>query len=141
MLRLLHKSLTRSKILPLGLMLGGCAIAESTIVDRSIPIQPGTIGCSSRLGSYALPKGFIHVVIGKSTTGNDPPDLVTKLALDDPNTKFNFEITRRPDPALTICLDYLASGFAHDQVNVIKQDADPADPTKSDNNKDNGTDA
>ncbi len=49
---------------------------------------------------------------------------------------FKFVTVRRADPALTVCLDYLASAFAHDRLTVIKQEVN-ADGTL----KDAGTDA
>jgi hypothetical protein len=123
------------KSLLVALTVGGCAMADSTIVDRHVQYTPGSVVCSSTLGSYALPKSFIHVVIGRS--GNTPPDLVTTLdAL--PDGKFNFDIVRRADPALTICLDYLASVFSHDEITVTKQSID----LKNDGSKvDDGTSA
>jgi hypothetical protein len=103
------------------LALGGCTMADSTIVDRHVQYPPGSVVCSSTLGSYALPKSFIHVVIGR--TGNTPPDLVTTQDTL-PDGKFNFDIVRRADPALTVCLDYLASIFSHDEISVTKQSID-----------------
>jgi hypothetical protein len=105
----------------LALALGGCAIADSTIVDHHVS-HPGAVACSSRLGSYALPKAFVHVMIGKSSDG--AVDLVTTTDLK--NGKFQFDIVHHPDPALTVCLDYLASIFSADEIAVTKQPATPA---------------
>jgi hypothetical protein len=72
------------------------------------------------LGSYSLPKSYIHVVLGQPKQAGGRPDFVVKGAAVP--SQFKFEIVRRADPALTMCLDYLGSAFAHDQITVIKQD-------------------
>jgi len=114
---------TVAPVLLLTAILGGCAITESTVVDRNGPPQPGTVACSSNLGSYSLPKSFVRVVIGRKNEAGARPDFV---AFGNPpaDGKFRFEIVRRADPALTLCLDYLASAFAHDEIAVTKQDTD-----------------
>jgi len=117
----------------LALALGGCAITESTVVDRNVPSAPGTVACASALGSYSLPKSFIRVVIGQTNEPGARPDLVTFAETLPADGKFKFEITRRADPALTLCLDYVASAFAHDEIAITKQDPDSSN--------DNGTSA
>jgi len=91
----------------------GCAIADSTLVDISATDASIGVQCNSRLGSYALPKSYVHVVVVQTDAGSAP-----QLAFTDPN--FSFEIVHRPDPVLTFCLDYLASAFANDDIQVTK---------------------
>jgi hypothetical protein len=118
MSRRLRTPIQRWNIFWLAIGLGGCAIADSTIVDLRIPYAPGTVACSSSLGSYSLPKSYVHVIVGRAANG--PPDIVVPASLG--NNQFKFDIVRRADPALTMCLDYLASIFANDEITVIKQD-------------------
>ncbi len=132
MSRCVQSSISRWNIFWLAIGLGGCAIADSTIVDLRIPYAPGTVVCSSSLGSYALPKSFIRVVLGQPKGGR--PDFVVD-GKDVPE-HFKLDVVRRADPALTVCLDYLASAFAHDRLTVIKQEVN-ADGSL----KDAGTDA
>lgn len=120
-----RRRIDRWNIFWLALALGGCAIADSTIVDLGIPYAPGNVVCNSSLGSYALPRSYIRVVVGKTKDG--PPDIIVPANLGD--TQFNFQVVRRADPTLTICLDYLASIFANDEITVIKQKVGTDDGT------------
>jgi len=120
--RCVRSPISRWNIFWLAIGLGGCAMADSTIIDLNLRYAPGTLPCTSSLGSYSLPKSFIRVVVGQKK--GEPPDLVVfdRALLD----KFRFQVVRRADPALTICLDYLGSVFAHDEIKIIKED--PAAP-------------
>jgi len=118
MSRCLRNPISRWNVFWLAIGLGGCAIADSTVIDLNLPRVPGTLGCSSSLGSYSLPKSFIRVVIGQKK--GERPDFVVFDATS--LEKFKFQVVRRADPALTICLDYLSSVFAHDELKVIKED-------------------
>ena len=135
MSRKVRSTINRWNVFWLAVGLGGCAITESTIVDLNIPYAPGSVACSSALGSYSLPKSFIRIVVGQ--VNGAPPDLVVdNLPADG---KYMFEITRRADPALTVCLDYLASAFAHDEITVNKQDTSLDEAAKK--VRDDGTSA
>jgi len=118
-----HVAILPRPALLLALAISGCAIADSTVVDLRIPTAPGTVACNSALGSYALPKSYVRVVIGQEA--GKRPDLVTSNAAFKAGDKFEFDIIRRADPALTICLDYLSSVFAHDEIDIEKQSVKP----------------
>ena len=124
MSRCVRSPISRWNIFWLAIGLGGCAIADSTIIDLNLPHAPGTLACSSSLGSYSLPKSFIRVVIGQKK--GERPDFVVFDTASQEN--FRFQVVRRADPALTICLDYLGSVFAHDEIKVIKEDPAAAKP-------------
>jgi hypothetical protein len=93
--------------------LTGCQVAESTLVVGSLnneqlaftaaPVSP--ILCRSKLGSYALPRGYLKVEVKKA--GDQEPSL----------TLSHF---RRADQTLTFCLDHLSDPLADDEVRIIK---------------------
>ncbi|MGP0094257.1 MAG: hypothetical protein ACLPKB_30570 [Xanthobacteraceae bacterium] len=95
-------------------VVSGCTIADSSLIDPGAAAGAPGVECSSRLGSYALPKSFVHVIVGQTDPKSTP-----QLAFADLNN-VAFDIVRRPDPVLTFCLDYLASAFANDDISVTK---------------------
>jgi hypothetical protein len=104
----------------LAIALGGCSIVDSSIVELDGPRQPSLVSCSSALGSYTLPKGFVRVKVGQAADApKSKPDLVfaQPAAATD---KLTFQVVRRPDPALTVCLDHLNSVFAADEIHIDK---------------------
>jgi hypothetical protein len=93
------------------LPMAACAVTES---DRIIPemiLADPSATCASDLGSYALPKAFLHIVV--TQTGADPPAI--KLS-----NNLSVETLRHIDPSLVFCLDYLASPLAHDKITIKK---------------------
>lgn len=99
----------------------GCTVTDSVQID---PIaggtRPGGTVCASGLGSYALPRAYLHVVVGNvpDTTPGKPagaPDIVARS-----NEGLSVETIRHVDPSLVFCLDYLSSPLSHDKVTVKK---------------------
>jgi hypothetical protein len=89
-------------------------VADSTRIDVTGSALGYGPGCQSALGSYALPKAFLEIQIGQAGAGS-PPDIAVATAGGSPvNTN------RHPDPSLVFCLDYLASAFSDDNLQVIK---------------------
>jgi hypothetical protein len=95
-------------------LLGGCSVAESTRVDFDAPGLGYGPGCTSTLGSYALPKGFLHIQIGQ-TDPSTPPDISVPTQTSPP-----VNVVLHPDPLYMFCLDHLNSWFSDDAVKVIK---------------------
>jgi len=87
------------------------------VIARAEP-ESGVI-CKSDLGSYALPKAFVHIVVQRT----DPaaaPDIVPFNNVRTFGGVSPVEIRRHPDRSLVFCLDYLASSLSHDVINVKK---------------------
>jgi len=103
-----------------GLGMGACEITQSRIVsvDAGDPVSahivkgeappvPGLAPtCASTLGSYALPKAYLHVAVGASST--EAP-VVTDV--------------RHPDQNFIFYLDHLASPLSKDEIGVLKSPA------------------
>jgi hypothetical protein len=106
--------------------LAACGVVESTKIDPIITRTPPQDVCSSDLGSYALPKAFVHIVVGQ-TGPTSPPDIVYT------NQMKAVEVILHPDRANVYCLDYLASPLAHDVVNIQKSKV--TDPNAATNQK------
>jgi hypothetical protein len=103
----------------------GCTITES---DRiSIETQAlsyaGGPACASHLGSYTLPKAFLHIRVGQADPDQRP------VIMPAPNGE-PVEVVRHPDNGLTFCLDYIGSPFADETVRVLKWPTDVADNGK-----------
>jgi hypothetical protein len=110
--------------------LAACGVMDSYKIDPVITradVEPGVV-CQSDLGSYALPKAFIHIVVQRSDP-NSPPDIVSFNSTTTPvsfsstsplATTVPVEVLRHPDRSLVFCLDYLASSLSHDIINVKK---------------------
>jgi hypothetical protein len=96
--------------------LASCMTVAESIVIYETPTANGAPGssCHTRLGSYSLPKSYLHfhidMVTSTSSTGAPKKDYV----LTDVRTDVKAD-TRR-----TYCLDYLASAFADDLVTVTR---------------------
>lgn len=121
-------------------LLAGCsAVMDSQRIDPIITgadVEPGVV-CKSDLGSYALPKAFIHVVVQR-TDASSPPDIVSFNNTSPTGSILSFsgnnalsltspvEILRHPDRSLVFCLDYLASPLSHDIITVKKWPATAA---------------
>jgi len=93
--------------------LASCMSVAESIVIYDTPTASGAPGssCHTKLGSYSLPKTFLHFHI----------DMVTTAA----SSKKDYVLTDvspviRPDTRRTYCLDYLASAFADDLVTVTR---------------------
>jgi hypothetical protein len=113
MRRLLHRGFCRISLLLSLLSTAACGIAETNRIDPELAFADPTAGCASALGSYALPKAHLHIIV--SQTGAAPPAI--KPAIDSGP---NVEVLRHIDPALVFCLDYLASPLAHDTITIKK---------------------
>lgn len=105
--------------------LGACSIAESTLIDPRNSYAPPGQECSTQLGSYALPRAFLHVVVVQASA-TTPPDLGFSDAA------FTFDVVRRPDPTLTFCLDFLESAASDDDVAVNRTGGGSADKAGGD---------
>ena len=127
-----------------------CSVADSLHVDPAAiqasafsPVVPTL--CQSALGSYALPKSFLRVVVSQS--GATPVELKATRII-------------RADKSRTFCFDHIVDPMADDEIRVIKSSgqldksylADPKNPkpgelipsefiedTKIDGNKDYGS--
>lgn len=96
-----------------------CTIAESYRID---PISSGQESgvCSSALGSYSLPKAYLHIKV--TQTPPAAPDIAPPPAPANPPPLANVavEVLRHPDQSLTYCLDYLGSPLSHDAITIKK---------------------
>src|SRR5260370_11066505 len=92
------------------------AVGASSVAD-SLHLDPAGIHasafspavptlCRSALGSYALPKTFLKVIVQR--TGEGPPELLAPTTV----------ITA--DKSLTFCLDHIADPLADDEIRIIK---------------------
>src|SRR5260370_27650565 len=92
------------------------AVGASSVAD-SLHLDPAGIHASafspavptlgrSALGSYALPKTFLKVIVQR--TGEGPPELLAPTTV----------ITA--DKSLTFCLDHIADPLADDEIRIIK---------------------
>jgi hypothetical protein len=93
------------------LALTGCSVATSTPVFE---VGRGFQGCSSRLGSYALPRRVLHVRITSS---------------GDNFTLANLEAEAVPDNAHNYCLEHDSNPFAEDSIRVYKDKIDVKEGT------------
>lgn len=94
--------------------LAGCDVMETQRVSLT-PEAYETAGlrCDSTLGSYALPKAFLHVRLDQS--GSAPPELHQWGS-----TKNLVNVELHPDHTQVYCLDHLNSPTAADDVKVLK---------------------
>jgi hypothetical protein len=83
-----------------------CRVVESSRIAPQIETLGPSNACASGLGSYVLPKAFLHVTVTQA------PSATPAIG--------NIETSRHNDPSLVFCLDYLASYFAHDTITVRK---------------------
>jgi Fe-S cluster biosynthesis and repair protein YggX len=113
MRRLLHRGLCKISLLLLLLSTAACGIAETNRISPELAFADPSAGCASALGSYALPKAYLHIIIGQ--TGAAPPAIQPAI-----NGGPNVEVLRHIDPSLVFCLDYLASPLAHDTITIKK---------------------
>lgn len=95
-----------------------CGVVDSTRID---PIFAGVEQqtCLSELGTYALPKAFVHVKVGQ-TNSTTAPDMVPFPVSANVALSTTVEVIRHPDRSLVFCMDYLGSPFHHDKVTVRK---------------------
>jgi hypothetical protein len=107
--------------IPLALALASCGVVESHRVDLAVPPLAYDSPCKSSLGSYSLPKAFLHIRIGQKK--DQPPDIALS-----PNDTLPAHVVRHPDPHLFFCLDYLNSPTSDDKVQVLKWPSDPSQP-------------
>jgi hypothetical protein len=93
--------------------LASCMTVAESVVIYETPTANGAPGssCHTKLGSYSLPKTFLHFHIDMVTTPGSPKK---DYALTDVSPMVKAD-TRR-----TYCLDYLASAFADDLVTVTR---------------------
>lgn len=98
--------------------LAGCDVMETQRVSLT-PEAYETAGlrCESTLGSYALPKAFIHVRLEQS--GSAPPELHPWGTAKAPVL-----VELHPDHTQVYCLDHLNSPTAADDVKVLKYPGD-----------------
>ena len=96
--------------------LGACNIVASGQIDFvEMPVDGGP-ACASALGSYSLPKAYLHIRVGlPGTAGAIVPDIIVASAADPA-----VQVLRHPDPSLVFCIDYLASTLAHDIITFKK---------------------
>lgn len=88
-------------------MLAAGALAACKVLEtRSLHTESGEY-CRTATGAYFLPKSQIKLVV--TQTGAAPYD----LTVSDP--------VSYPDRDQIFCLDYLASAFAEDKINVIRE--------------------
>jgi hypothetical protein len=110
-----HCARARAGVILLALLGAGCQqVAESSHIAIETPALAYGPPCASTLGSYALPKAFIHIQIGQ-VDKNTPPDIAVPAAGAPP-----VNVVRHPDRSLLFCLDYLASAFSDDNIKVLK---------------------
>jgi hypothetical protein len=95
------------------LLLATCGVIDSARIDPVIAGAQVNPVCQSDLGTYALPKAFVHIVVAQ-TSATTPPDIV--LTTDHKPV----EVLLHPDPALVFCMDYLASPLHHDIITIKK---------------------
>lgn len=105
------KSLLRSARSLAAAALVSVAVAGCVVIDSQEVVLPVRDACNSSLGSYALPKTLIRIVI----KGDSANPRVANTALTDIQ-----EISAHDR---VHCLDYLASSFAHDKVKVWRGDS------------------
>ena len=84
--------------------------------------------CKSDLGSYALPKAFLHVKVQRADR-DSAPEIVTFPSTGTFSANNPVEVRRHPDRSLVFCLDYLSSALSHDVIQVKKW---PIDKTAQD---------
>jgi hypothetical protein len=103
-----------------------CGVAESYRIALDAPPGSG-VACRSTLGSYALPKAHLQVLI------QQPPAGRPEIAMQGPEGAATdpVAVVRHPDPSLIFCLDHLASAFAADNITVKKWRSDSAEESKS----------
>lgn len=100
----MRRELSLLQVILAALLLGACAMAQSTLVAEG-----PTTGCESTAGSYFLSKSHVRVVVG----GDTPPTFYLK----------SVRITHRPDKAHKYCLDYLGSPTANEGFVVARNAA------------------
>jgi hypothetical protein len=105
---------SRAGVILLPLVIAACQVAESTHVTLETPAMGYGPACASTLGSYSLPKAFIHIQIGQADK-NTAPDISVPAAGAPP-----VDVIRHPDRSLLFCLDYLASAFSDDNISVVR---------------------
>ena len=96
-------------LLALACTLGSCSqVVETKAIGYATENQTGNpLNCSSRLGSYNLPKTFLRIQIARVSTSQE-------------YVLHTISQVVRSDNARAFCLDYLASSFSDDQVRVKK---------------------
>jgi hypothetical protein len=111
-------------ILLISLAVSGCDITQSSLVSVSGPDAGYPATCTSTLGSYALPKAFLHVQVKPTGATPDGPliEQWPKKENDKPSDdkRWPVEVLRFPDPAFVFCLDHLNSLLAADTIRVEK---------------------
>lgn len=125
-----QQALMRSFGVLLLAVLAACSVAESQRFSVKKPVVSqamfdedaavmayASAPCTSPLGSYALPKAFLHIKIGQKDA-NTPPEIMPGAG-DAP-----IEVVRRADNSLVFCLDHLSSAFADEKISVSKWPAD-----------------
>lgn len=91
-----------------------CTVAES----QRFSVDPQTMAyaatrCTSALGSYALPKAYLHIRVGQRDAAS-PPEIM-------PTDKMKpVEVVRHPDNSKVFCLDHLSSAFADEKITISK---------------------
>jgi hypothetical protein len=91
------------------LLVAGCAVTRGTHVDFTGPAP----GCASALGSYALPKAFLHVRVQRI------PDTTAKPS-KPASSVIGVEVVRHADTSLNFCLEHVSSVFADDDIKVVR---------------------
>jgi hypothetical protein len=89
-----------------------CGVVESSRIASQLAFAEPSNGCASTLGSYALPKAYLHIIIEQAAPA--PPNIRKNAA------GLDIETLRHVDPSLVFCLDYLASPLAHDKITIKK---------------------
>lgn len=110
------------------LLLAACgAVMDSSRIDPILALGDAepTVLCKSDLGSYALPKAFLHVQVQRADR-DSAPEIVQIASSGTVNTSSPVEVRRHPDRSLVFCLDYLSSALSHDVIKVKKWPIDKA---------------
>jgi|HubBroStandDraft_4_1064222.scaffolds.fasta_scaffold03785_4 hypothetical protein len=96
-------------------VLAGCNIMASGHVDFAEPPSDDAPACASALGSYSLPKAYLHIQVGLVPNVISVPDILVAKATDPA-----VQVLYHPDPSLVFCIDYLRSSLFHDIITVRK---------------------
>jgi hypothetical protein len=89
-------------------------VASGQINFAEAPVGGGP-ACASALGSYSLPRAYLHIQVGLVPGTNTVPDILVAKAADPA-----VAILRHPDPSLVFCIDYLASALSEDIITIKK---------------------
>lgn len=109
----LVRSLALAAVLAGSAVLATCTVVESYRIPAVAGDPKLGTPCDSRLGSYALPRGYLRIQVGLDGT-KKTPGIVEQAG------KLPIQIIRHPDPALTFCADHVNSYAADDRIDMLK---------------------